>query len=260
VAANRLILLSGLPGTGKSTIALALSRALGLPLFEKDRIEAAIVGAGLAKVQPGLANLGPAGYDLYFALLERQLELGVSLIADCTAPSQRSRDTLAAMCTQHGAHFQPLLCVCSDPALHRSRIESRVRGIPGWHEIAWTDVERSRAGFEPWRDAIPMLDSVDPFDVNIGLALAYVKSGVRALLAALDAGGRVRDLRDIDGHKRFTLQTNDSPIGEIEADDVRVLVDAGLIGSNQKFPGATYWLTDAGRAWLARGWARPLSG
>jgi hypothetical protein len=36
-------------------------------------------------------------------------------------------------------------CVCSDQAVHRSRIEGRVRGIPGWHEVGWDHVERMRA-------------------------------------------------------------------------------------------------------------------
>jgi hypothetical protein len=38
----------------------------------------------------------------------------------------------------------------------------------------------------------------------------------------------------------------------VSGDAVHVLVDAGLISSNKKFPGATYWLTEAGKAMTTR--------
>ena len=38
----KLIVFSGLPGTGKSTIAEAVGRELGIPVFAKDWVEGAL--------------------------------------------------------------------------------------------------------------------------------------------------------------------------------------------------------------------------
>jgi hypothetical protein len=68
-----------------------------------------------------------------------------------------------------------------------------------------------------------------------------------ALLRAIAAGVRLKDHRDLEGHKTFVLHTPDQPDIPVEATDVEALVEAGLISSNKKFPAATYWLTDQGR-------------
>lgn len=70
----------------------------------------------------------------------------------------------------------------------------------------------------------------------------------RALLVAMAAGHRLKDHRDIDGHKRYALHQADDAEAPIDPADVEALVEAGLISSNKKFPAATYWLTEAGRA------------
>lgn len=70
----------------------------------------------------------------------------------------------------------------------------------------------------------------------------------RALLRAIAAGQRLKDHRDIDGLKTYVLHAADDTGTPVAAADVEALVEAGLISSNKKFPAATYWLTDAGRA------------
>lgn len=67
------------------------------------------------------------------------------------------------------------------------------------------------------------------------------------LLIAMTHGARLKDHRDIEGHKTYVLYHPDGQHTPIAADDVEMLVELGLIGSNKKFPSATYWLTDAGR-------------
>lgn len=37
---------------------------------------------------------------------------------------------------RYGAPLFLIECLCSDQMIHRSRVEGRVRGIPGWHEVA----------------------------------------------------------------------------------------------------------------------------
>lgn len=75
----------------------------------------------------------------------------------------------------------------------------------------------------------------------------------RALLQAMAQGQRLKDHRDIDGHKSFMLHRDDDSAAPVDEQDVQALVDAGLIDSNKKFPAATYWLTEQGRQVIVAG-------
>jgi hypothetical protein len=67
------------------------------------------------------------------------------------------------------------------------------------------------------------------------------------LLLAIAKGLRLKDHRDLDGHKQYVLHNTDDAGTPITAQDVEALTDAGLISSNKKFPAATYWLTEDGK-------------
>ncbi len=69
----------------------------------------------------------------------------------------------------------------------------------------------------------------------------------RRLLAQIAGGARLKDHRDIEGGKRYTLTVDTAEPVEVRAGLVEALVERGLIDSNKKFPSATYWLTDAGK-------------
>lgn len=69
----------------------------------------------------------------------------------------------------------------------------------------------------------------------------------RRLIAQIAGGARLKDHRDIEGGKRFTLTLDAAAETVIAPALVEELVKRGLIDSNKKFPSATYWLTDAGK-------------
>lgn len=80
-----------------------------------------------------------------------------------------------------------------------------------------------------------------------------ISDGQRAILAALQAGDRLKVHRTIDGEKRYLLHRLDE--SEAIVVDVAVidsLERSGLIESNMKFPAATFLLTDKGIAAAAR--------
>ena len=70
------------------------------------------------------------------------------------------------------------------------------------------------------------------------------------LLQAISHGLTLKSHRDLEGRKDYRLHTLEGHSTVVSWDDVEALQSAGLIDSNKKFPSATYWLTDAGRAHL----------
>jgi len=67
----RIIIFSGLPGTGKSMLAEAVGKTLGIPVFAKDWLEATLILSELIASDPN-KPLGSASYELLTMLAERQ--------------------------------------------------------------------------------------------------------------------------------------------------------------------------------------------
>lgn len=168
--AAKLIAMSGLPAAGKSAIAEALGRELGVPVFAKDWLEAPILRARAIDKR----DLSKIGYELLATLARRQLESDQSAILDCVAGLPAFRDQCRELAAELGAAWLPIECVCSNSGLHRERLAVRIRGIPDWPELTWAEVERVRGYFVPWDEERLVLDSVLELSENVQRALRYV--------------------------------------------------------------------------------------
>jgi hypothetical protein len=82
------------------------------------------------------------------------------------------------------------------------------------------------------------------------------------ILRALVNGATLKSHRYLDGRKVYQLHPLNGPGETVRRPTVDALRDRGLIHSNQKFPAATYLLTDQGQAvagQLAEAEARPVA-
>jgi hypothetical protein len=70
------------------------------------------------------------------------------------------------------------------------------------------------------------------------------------LLLAIANGSFLKAHRDLEGHKLYQLHPLQGEPQPMSGEDVQYLVDQGLIDSNKKFPAATFWLTEKGKAML----------
>jgi predicted kinase len=173
----RLVIFSGLPGSGKSGLAEAAGRVLSIPVFAKDWLEGVLKQHGIehgfdtsGQQQP----LGYVGYDLLTSLALRQLQLGQSVILDSVASTVSIRDKWRSLALQYAAQWRVIECICSDEGLHRTRLGSRQRNIPNWPELAWSEVERVKAYYAAWNEERLVVDAVQPFDANLEVVLSYL--------------------------------------------------------------------------------------
>jgi predicted kinase len=168
----KLIVFSGLPGTGKSSLAEAMGRDFRIPVFAKDWLEATLLRSDL-KPTSEEKSLGFAGYELLTTLAERQLMLGQSVILDSVAASQSIRSGWRQLSDQYQTDWRVVECICSDQPLHRSRLSGRKRDIPGWHELEWSEVERVKRYYVPWEGERLVLDMTNSFSENLWKAKTY---------------------------------------------------------------------------------------
>lgn len=175
-----LIAMAGLPGAGKSSIAEKLGQALPAPVISVDPIEAAIWRAGVPHDQP----TGLAAYLVAEAVADGILNLGQNAIIDAVNAVEPARWQWRTLAQKHNTPLTFIEVVCSDPHLHRQRLEARSRDIEGFKEPSWEAVQHQRAEFEPFTTDRPtahttthphlLLDTTAALTSNITKALTFL--------------------------------------------------------------------------------------
>ena len=162
-----LIVFSGLPGVGKSTVSRAVASRLGATYLRIDAVEQAILRA-VPSVDPGTA-----GYEVAIAVAEANLELGHRVVADCVNPVLESRMAWRAIAERTSVRLIEVEIICSDPVEHRRRIESRGGDILGHVLPTWDDVVSQR--YDVW-DRPPLV--VDTGRVSVPSAIDAILATV----------------------------------------------------------------------------------
>lgn len=160
-----LVVCTGPPGTGKSSIANAVARRVGATVLGWDWAMGALTWC--APVQEALESLDHleyrrVGWSLLWNMAEAQLRLGGSVVLDGVARAgevSESRDLAQRL----GARCVVVLTACEDRDRLRHGVEGRDRSIPGWHELTWDHVVDFLERWEPPDDADVFIDtSTDP--------------------------------------------------------------------------------------------------
>ena len=147
-----LVVVGGLPGTGKSTIASCLARRIKGPYLRVDRIEQAIVDWS-SLTHP----VGPVGYAVAHQLAAEQLALGLDVVVECVNPVALTRDAWLETGRSSEAVVLEIELICSDAAEHKRRVETRLSDVEGLIKPAWKDVLGRE--YEPWSRPHLVLDT-----------------------------------------------------------------------------------------------------
>ena len=124
-----LVLMTGLPGTGKSTVAAAVARALPAALLSADPIERALIQSGIE------VDDGKAAYEVMKGLARQHLATGLSVVIDGVNPFEWLRREYIAIAEEHHELGLVIHTVCAAEAVHRLRVEER--HAAGVKEIDW---------------------------------------------------------------------------------------------------------------------------
>lgn len=146
-----LIVLSGLPGSGKSTIAKLLAARLRAAYLRIDTIEQALLRAGAPP------PIGPEGYAVALAIAEDTLRAGTDVVADAVNAQAISRDAWRELAGRLSLRLVPIGVHCSDPIEHRRRVETRAAEIEGHVLPNWAEV--STISFEPFPSGTLIIDT-----------------------------------------------------------------------------------------------------
>jgi predicted kinase len=136
-----LIALSGLPGTGKTTIARLLAHRLPAVHVRVDTIEQALLRAGCP------ASLGHEGYVVTYDVATDNLQLGHIVIADGVNATQGSREAWQKVSEDCKVAYLPVHFLCGDAEEHRRRVSESQADIAGHMLPTWEQVSASK--FDP---------------------------------------------------------------------------------------------------------------
>lgn len=147
-----LIVLGGLPGTGKTSIAREILARCAAAYVRIDTIEQAL------KAAPVLAgDVGPAGYVVAYALARSNLQLGQTVLVDGVNPLAVTREAWRAVAADTASALLEVEIICSDAAEHRRRVEHRTADIAGHVLPTWASV--STHDYAPWTTPRLVIDT-----------------------------------------------------------------------------------------------------
>ena len=162
-----LVIFSGLPGTGKSTLANRLGRELRWPLLCIDDV--------IGEVPE---NVGIAFWDSKVAILLRltevQLELGLNVIVDSVFMNL-DRNHAQELTRKYQARFRPIYVFVSDDKVWEQRVTERYDEMNNKDVATWERIQHQRERFREWElDTALFIDSLNPVDQNYETILNFV--------------------------------------------------------------------------------------
>ncbi|NKY59375.1 bifunctional aminoglycoside phosphotransferase/ATP-binding protein [Nocardia flavorosea] len=168
----RLVLVGGLPGTGKSSLAVGLAEHTDAAVLSSDTIRAELRAAGEIVGESGIYGHGAYSPEnkqrVYTELLNRArtlLDSGRSVILDASWGDATERRRAHTLARRTGARFAALRCVCPAPVTAERIRRRRNDTSEATPRIAATLADAA----DPWPEATD-IDTGNPPDTAVSTA------------------------------------------------------------------------------------------
>ena len=158
-----LLLVSGLPGTGKSAVAGRLARRMRGVHLSVDEVEDAMLGAGL----PRDRTTGVAAYEAVRAAAEQNLALGHFVVVDAVNDSAAARSTWIGAAERTDTVLRFVHLTPPPTQEHLRRLRTRRRSLVHVPEPTWEQVQSRAAIYEPWGGGCLNVDSAQPLEAVV---------------------------------------------------------------------------------------------
>lgn len=144
MARSALIMVSGLPGTGKSTFSRRLAEQIPCVILESDSLRKTLFPTATYSRDESLRVFQASHF-----LLERLLRRGIRVIFDATNLQERHREQLYAIASRSGAKLI-VIQVQAPPETVRERLQNRqeVRDPRDHSDADWSVYQRMRPAQE----------------------------------------------------------------------------------------------------------------
>ena len=130
---NVLYIFSGLPGSGKTTLAKEISKKLGAVYIRVDTIEQGIRDLCNFNVQG-------EGYRLAYRIINENLCIGNNVVVDSCNPIKLTRNEYENIAIGNNCKYKNIEIICSNKNEHKNRIETRKNDIKNLLLPKWDDV------------------------------------------------------------------------------------------------------------------------
>lgn len=171
---NTLVIFSGLPGTGKSTLADRLAHELRWPLLRIDDVVNNI------PENPG-TEFWDSQVEVLLTLTEAQLEIDLSVIVDSVFMNT-DRNHAQALAQKYQAHFRPIYSYLLDDKVWEQRLTVRADELNNPAVATWEQVKHQRGHFRKWEpDTALFVDALNSAEKNYEAVLSFVTSETVAL-------------------------------------------------------------------------------
>jgi predicted kinase len=176
-----LVIVSGAPASGKTTLAGHLSRELGFPLISRDDLKEVMMDALGAPDRARSREIGGASYAVLFRVLKRLLAAGVSTVTDSNFTRGLAEIELAPIVAQ--ARTVQVQCTLPAELIERryiARLAASHRHQGHHDEAALPDVLAALAAgrYEPLALDTPLMvvDTSSGYSPSIERILAAIRA------------------------------------------------------------------------------------